>query len=130
MSSRKIKPRRPRAQSSAERSAEAALNKMFSLARAQFGDAVKSQWFHDGDACPGCGCEIDAVKWKGEEALSLNAFIHRKPGVLIGYMLCGRCGEQVTQAGQSPFKRQTPLHAKIEQTLIKAYEHHMRSLDA
>lgn len=103
---------------------------MFKLARAQFGDAVKSQWFYDGDACPGCGREIDAVKWKGEDAISLNAFIHCKPGVLIGYLLCGRCGEEVMRAGQSPFKRQTSLHVQIEQTLVEAYERHIRSLDA
>lgn len=130
MSSRKIKPRKPAAQSSAERSAKAALNQMFSLARAQFGDAVKSQWFYDGDACPGCGREIDAVQWEGKEGMSLNAFIHRKPGVLIGYLLCGRCGEQVMRAGQSPLARQTPLHAKIEQTLIAAYERYIASLPA
>lgn len=130
MSSRKIKPRRPVARSAAERSAEATLNQMFNLARTQFGDAVKSQWFHDSDACPGCGRAIDAVKWEGKEGMSLNAFIHRKPGVLIGYMLCGRCGEQVMRAGQSPLKRETALHAKIEQTLIAAYERYLASLPA
>lgn len=130
MSSRKIKPRRRYPQSTAERTAEAALNNMFRQARAQFGDAVKSQWFYDGDACPGCGREIDPVKWKGEAAISLNAFIHRKPGVLIGYLLCGRCGEEVMRAGQSPLKRLTPLHAEIERTLIEAYERYIRSLDA
>jgi len=130
MSKRRIKPRKPIARSSAERSAEAALAKMFTLARAQFGDAVKGQWLYDGEACPGCGREIDAVKWKGQEAMSLNAFIHRKPGVLIGYLLCGRCGEEVMRAGQSPLKRPTPLHTTIEQTLIQAYERYIRLLDA
>jgi hypothetical protein len=130
MSSRKLKPRRPSSQSYAQRSAEAAVAKMFKMAKSQFGDAVKSHWLYDSDACPGCGREIDAVKWQGEDAISLNAFIHRKPGVLIGYMLCGHCGEQVMRAGQSPFKRQTPLHTKIEQTLIQAYERYIRSLDA
>ncbi len=130
MSKRRIRPRKPIARSSAARSAEAALAKMFTLARAQFGDAVKSQWLYDGETCPGCGREIDAVKWQGEEAMSLNAFIHRKPGVLIGYLLCGRCGEQVMRAGQSPLKREIPLHSKIEQTLIQAYERYIRSLDA
>ncbi len=131
MSSRKLKPRRSQAAgSSAQYSAEAAVAKMFRLARAQFGDAVKSHWFYDSDTCPGCGRAIDAVQWEGKEAMSLNAFIHRKPGVLIGYMLCGRCGEQVMRAGQSPLKRETALHAKIESTLIEAYEGYMRSLPA
>lgn len=131
MSSRKLKPRRSHASgSSAQRNAEAAVAKMFRLARAQFGDAVKSHWFYDGNTCPGCGRAIDTVKWEGEEAMSLNAFIHRKPGVLIGYMLCGRCGEQVMRAGQGPFRRETALHAKIERTLIEAYERYMRSLPA
>jgi hypothetical protein len=130
MSSRKLKPRKPTARSSAAHSAEAAVAKMFTLARAQFGDAVKGHWFYNGEACPGCGRAIDAVKWQGEEAMSLNAFIHRKPGILIGYLLCGRCGEEVMRAGQGLLKRSTPLHAKIEQTLIQAYERYIRLLDA
>lgn len=130
MSKRKIRPRKPIARSSAGLSAEAAVAKMFTLARAQFGDAVKGHWFYDGDGCPGCGREIDAVKWQGEDAMSLNAFIYRQPGILIGYLLCGRCGEEVMRAGQSPLKRLTPLHARIEQTLVQAYERYIRSLDA
>ncbi len=106
------------------------VTQMFTMARAQFGDAVKSQWLYDEGACPGCGREIDAVKWKGQDAVSLNAFIHRKPGVLIGYLLCGRCAEQVMRAGQSPLKLEIPLHFKIEQALIRAYERYIRSLAA
>ncbi len=130
MRSHRKRTRRPTSESAAQRELEAALNRMFALAHAQFGDAIKSQWFYPADACPGCGRPIDAVIWEGREATSLNAFIHRKPGVLIGYMLCGRCGEQVMLASRSPFKKKTALHAVIERTLIEAYEQFMRSLDA
>lgn len=62
---------------------------LFRQAQMQFGRAVKSRWFHDGDGCPGCGREIKVMKFKGKNALSLNAFIFREHGVLIAYLLCG-----------------------------------------
>ena len=106
------------------------LAKMFRQAKAQFGNAIKSYWFNDSDACPGCGREIDALKIEGQEALSLNAFIYRERGVLIGYFLCSRCAEKIFQdAKQSPFL-QTSLHTAIETNLIKAYQKYLCSLDA
>ena len=57
---------------------------------------------------------------KGEETLSLNAFIFREHGVLIGYLLCAKCGRKVINA-----KKYLPLHAKIEETLKKAYLRHL-----
>lgn len=60
-----------------EDQAQAALSKMFALAKAQFGSAVKSQWFYVDNGCPGCGRAVGAMKFKGEDTLSLNAFIYR-----------------------------------------------------
>ena len=96
------------------------LERLFIQSKIRFGSAVKSRWFHDGDSCPGCGREIDAVKYKGKEAVSLNVFIFREHGVLIGYLLCGKCGKKVIKATSN-----TPLHAVIEQTLKQAYLRHL-----
>jgi hypothetical protein len=95
------------------------LNMLFAQAQMQFGTAVTSRWFHDLDPCPGCGRRINAMKWKGQDALSLNAFIFREHGVLIGYLLCAKCGSKVNKA-----KETLPLHGKIEETLKKAYLRH------
>jgi len=66
-----------------------AMNAMFEQAKAYFGSAVKSFWFHEGVICPAClKNEIGNVNFKGKEALGLNAFMYRKRGVLIGYFLC------------------------------------------
>jgi hypothetical protein len=96
------------------------LELIFSQAQMQFGSAVRSRWLHDGDGCPGCGREIDATKFKGKDALSLNAFIFREHGVLIAYLLCGRCAKQVMKATQD-----LPLHTEIEKNLKQAYLKHL-----
>lgn len=101
------------------------LELLFRQARMQFGSAVKSWWFHDGDGCPGCGREIKEMKFKGKSALSLNAFIYRDHGVLIGYLLCGKCARFIfKEAEQNPFS-QTPLHAEIEKNLKLAFVKHL-----
>ena len=110
--------------------AEATLAQYFLQAQAQFGDAVKAHWFYDGDACPGCGGVIDAMQIEGEEAISLNGFIYRKRGVLIGYVLCSRCATQIFEAAKRNPGRQTARHATIEANLSKAYDKYMGSLDA
>ncbi len=109
---------------------EELLAQMFGQAKARFGPAVKSYWFNDSDLCPGCRGEIDAVKIRGQEALSLNAFIYRERGVLIGYFLCGRCAKKIFQESQRNPYKQTALHATIETNLIKAYKRHLRSMPA
>jgi hypothetical protein len=109
--------------------ADAMLAQLFARAKAQFGSAVKSYWFYDGDSCPGCGFSVDAMKYKGKDALSLNAFIYRPRGVLIGYFLCGLCAQQIFQAAEKNPYVQTPLHAVIEQNLIRAYRRHLASQD-
>lgn len=114
----------------AEESVENALAEMFRLSKARFGNAIKGYWFCDDETCPGCGRPIDLVKIKGQEALSLNAFIHRKPGILIGYLLCKRCARQIFQAAEKNPYQQIPLHAMIEKNLIEAYQRHVNSLPA
>ena len=97
------------------------LERLFRMAQMQFGAAVKSRWLHDGDGCPGCGREIDAVKIKKKKALSLNAYIYREHGVLIAYMLCGRCANYIMQESKTNPHGPTPLHAEIEKNLKQAY---------
>lgn len=101
--------------------ANLALEQLFAQAQKQFGKAIKGFWFYEPDPCPGCGRTIDAMKYKGQRAMSLNAFIYRERGILIGYVLCSQCGKQVFKAVETNPGKQTPLHATIEANLIKAY---------
>ena len=64
------------------------LGQMFRQAQRQFGDAIKYHWFNDSEVCPGCRRKVDYIKDKGGDIMSLNAFIYRKRGVLIGYLPC------------------------------------------
>ena len=101
------------------------LELLFRQAQMQFGSAVKSRWLHDGDGCPGCGREIKAMEFKGKNALSLNAFIFREHGVLIAYLLCGKCARYVLRESErNPFG-QTPLHTEIEKNLKQAFFKHL-----
>ncbi|MDO8755480.1 MAG: hypothetical protein Q7J80_16405 [Anaerolineales bacterium] len=111
--------------------ADELMKAMFEHGKAQFGSAVKSFWFYDGDLCPACfQREIGLVKFKGKDALAINAFIYRERGVLIGYLLCGTCAEYIhAEAKKNPYK-QTPMHADIETNLIAAYHKHLMSLNA
>jgi hypothetical protein len=97
------------------------MDQLFYQAKMQFGNAIKSQWFYDGEGCPGCGRKIDAFKFKKEKALSLNAYIYRDHGVLIGYLLCGKCARYIVQESKKDPITPTPLHAEIEKNLKKAY---------
>ena len=107
------------------------LGKLFAQAKAQFGNAVKSFWFYEGDLCPACMARpIRAIKFKGKDALAINAFIYRERGVLIGYFLCETCAKFIfKEAEKNPYK-QTPLHTDIEKNLTAAYHKHLSSLDA
>lgn len=97
------------------------LDQLFGQAQMQFGSAIKSRWFHDGDACPGCGRKIDTMKFKGKDALSLNAFIFREHGVLIAYLLCGKCARHIFRESEKNPNTQTALHGEIEKTLKQAF---------
>ncbi len=114
-----------------ERSAaEAMLAEMYSRAKAQWGNAIKAHWFYADETCPGCQRPIDTLKHRGRDALSLNAFIYRERGVLIGYLLCKRCAKHIFDAAKQHPYQQTPLHTTIEQNLIAAYQRHLAALDA
>ncbi|MBP7998687.1 MAG: hypothetical protein KA314_12785 [Chloroflexi bacterium] len=109
---------------------ETVLNTFFNQAKAQFGPVVKGQWFYTSDTCPGCGSPVNALQYKNKDAVSLNAFIYRPRGILIGYLLCGRCAGHIFEATKKNPRTETPLHAIIEQNLTTAYLHYMASLDA
>lgn len=111
--------------------ADKLLGLMLAQGKAQFGDAVKSFWFYDGDFCPGCLARpIGVIKMKGENAMSINGFIYRARGVLIGYFLCEVCAKFIFKEAQKNPYKQTPLHTDIEQNLKDAYHKHLASLDA
>ena len=96
------------------------------MMKAQFGNAVKAYWFYDGDLCPCClSRPIDEMMFEGEKALSINAFMYRERGVLIAYLLCGKCAEKLVAL--SPTKP-TPMHKTIEENLISAYLSYVNSL--
>jgi hypothetical protein len=129
-----MRPRRRRhskSEDASRSSADEVLEALFKQAKAQFGDAVKSFWFYDGALCPGCMARpIDVMKFKGKDALSLNAFIYRPRGVLIGYFLCQTCATYIFDEAQKNPSKQTPLHTDIERNLAAAYHKHLASLDA
>lgn len=100
------------------------LDLIFLQAQMQFGPAIRSRWLHAEDDCPGCGGELNVVKFKKKKALSLNAFIFREHGVLIAYMLCSKCANAVIKLGETHPHGTTPLHQEIEKNLKAAYLKH------
>jgi len=93
------------------------LDGLAALGRARFGDAVKEYWFHHADLCPACMKRSSgAMKHKGQNAVSLNGFMYRERGVLIGYMLCGPCARKVLRRSS-----EGEIHKRIERNLIAAY---------
>ena len=129
MSSRSRKNRNSPNESKTE--ADKILEMMFNQGKAQFGNAMKSFWLYDGDLCPGCLARtIDTMKIKGKDALSINGFMYRLHGVLIGYFLCETCASYIfKEAAKNPYK-QTHLHTDIERNLAEAYHKYLASLDA
>lgn len=101
------------------------LDQLFRQAQMQFGSAIRTRWFYDRDGCPGCGREIDAVKFKKKKALSLNAFIYREHGVLIAYLLCGKCANYIMQESKKDAFSKTVLHGEIEKNLKQAFLRHL-----
>ena len=96
------------------------------MMKAQFGNAVKAYWFYDGDFCPCCLSHlIDEMMFEGKKALSINAFMYRERGVLIAYLLCGKCAQEIL--AQSPMQP-TSKHKAIENNLVSAYLRYMNSL--
>lgn len=101
------------------------LDQLFRQAQIQLGTDVKGRWLHDGEACPGCGNEITVTKYKKQDALSLNAFVFREHGVLIAYMLCGRCANHIIGASKTNPYGKLPLHDEIEKNLKQAFVKHL-----
>ena len=99
-----------------------ALDMLFRQAQRQFGAAINAKWFHTEDGCPGCGKGLSKTKFKGKDLMSLNAFIFREHGVLIAYLLCGKCAGQIFKDGKrDPSEGRLPLHDAIEKTLKETY---------
>lgn len=113
-----------------EKYAEEILSNLFRDARMHFGNAIRSHWFYDRDDCPGCGSEVDALEKDGERLVSINAYIHRERGVLIGYFLCSRCLKDIQAMQQRGPLGRSPLHENIEATIVAAYRDYIGSLDA
>ena len=101
------------------------LNQLFRQAQIQFGTAVRGRWLHDGENCPGCGNEVTVTKYKKKDALSLNAFIFREHGVLIGYVLCGKCANHIFRESKKDALRKLPIHDEIERNLKQAFVKHL-----
>jgi hypothetical protein len=98
------------------------LNTFYLQAKAQFGSAIQSFWLHDNNHCPACGQRSTGeVKYQGKDALSLNAFIYRERGGVIGYFLCGTCAKTILREARKNPYTQTPLHTTIEKNLIAAF---------
>lgn len=111
--------------------ADKILEMMFMQGRAQFGNAMKSFWVYNGDFCPGCLARpVDKMKFKGKDALSINGFMYRQRGVLIGYFLCDTCANFIFKESEKHPYQQTSLHTEIEMNLINAYHNHLSSMDA
>lgn len=107
------------------------LEQLYKQAKKQFGDAIRSYWFYSGDQCPACSQRpVGVIKFKDKKALSVNAFIYRERGVLIGYLLCETCAARIFQDAQKNPYTQTPLHAAIERNLKSAYLSFITNTDA
>ncbi len=112
-----------------DESIDNALTQMFLQMQAQFGDAVKSYWFNDSGICPGCGQQVGKVQYKSKDVVSLNAFIYREVGVLIGYFLCQRCMKEVFRTAKQTPGQQGPRHDAIEANLVAAYQQHVSAME-
>ena len=64
----------------------------------------------DLNRCPACGGEVDTVRTGGKTGISLNAYFYRPRGVLIGYLLCGRCADIIHRSAARMPGRQIVLH--------------------
>ena len=101
------------------------LDQVFRQAQMQFGTAVRGRWLYDGDGCPGCGNEVGVTRYKKQDTLSLNAFIFREHGVLIAYMLCGKCAGHILRESKKVPRQKLPIHEEIERNLKHAFVKHL-----
>ncbi len=101
------------------------LDAMYRQAQMMYGGVVKGKWLYGGDSCPGCGKDITEMKWKKKKAVSLNTFIYRDHGVLIGYLLCGKCGHHIHSEAQKGGYTKLPIHDEIEKNLKADFVKHL-----
>jgi hypothetical protein len=101
------------------------LDALYRQAKMQHGSLVKGRWFYDRDACPGCGQKISTMKWKKKDALSVNAFMYRDHGVMIAYLLCGKCARHIFKESETNPHGQLPIHDEIEKNLKEAFVQHL-----
>ena len=101
------------------------IDQIFRQAQMQLGPAVKGRWLHDDDDCPGCGKEITVTKFKKQDALSLNAFMYREHGVMIAYMLCGKCANHIIRECKKNPVGKLRIHDEIEKNLKSAFMKHL-----
>lgn len=121
---------RQKKSSNPNRASKDILQIMYAQGKAQFGDAMKGFWLYDGDLCPAClQNPIGVVNFKGKETLSLNGFMYRERGILIGYFLCEACTLFIHEHAQKHPYQETPLHAKIEANLKGAYRRYLSTLN-
>lgn len=110
--------------------AEGVLKLMYEQGKAQFGNAMKGFWLYADDLCPAClQNSAGEVNFKGEKSLSINGFMYRERGILIGYFLCEICSLFIHEHAQKHPYQETPLHTKIETNLKEAYQRHLSSLN-
>ena len=110
--------------------AENILKAMYEQGKAQFGSAMKGFWLYEGDLCPAClQNSAGEVNFQGEKALSINGFMYRERGILIGYFLCEICTLFIHEHAKKHPYQETPLHTKIETNLKEAYQRHLSSLN-
>lgn len=122
--------RQSKISSSASNAAENILKAMYAQGKAQFGNAMKGFWLYDGDLCPAClQNSAGEVNFQGEKALSINGFMYRERGILIGYFLCEICTMFIHENANKHPHQETHLHTKIETNLKEAYQRHLSSLN-
>jgi len=110
--------------------AEDVLKMMYAQGKAQFGEVMKGFWLYDGDLCPAClRNSAGEVNFQGEKALSINGFMYRERGILIGYFLCEICTLFIHEHAQKHPYQETPLHSKIETNLKESYQRYLSSLN-
>ena len=68
---------------------------------------------------------VGEMTYNKKRALSINAFMYRERGVLIAYLLCGECAQEIIS--KQP-KEPTSMHKAIEDNLASAYLRYLNSL--
>ena len=100
-----------------EESLVSAIYQLFDQAKSMYGDIIENYWFYESEICPGCGSEIDTLKFGEEDAVSLNAYMYRDLNTLIAYLLCSNCVTEIFRKS----KKSKTIYPKIEENLKNSY---------